>query len=111
MKMRLKKRKKRAGERNCARPWLPGIAALFVICGLILINSCTGYDPTLYPVYDVLHPSEAVQENPRGFFTVKDGEICNVEWTAPIEDGEYIIIDEAMGQWIGELKQAIKDMK
>ena len=41
----------------------------------------------------------------------KDGEMVNLEWTGEIEDGEYIIIDENMSQWIGELKQEIKKLR
>ena len=87
------------------------ILAAFVICGLIQTNSCTSYNPALYPSYDVLYPGEAVQKNPRGYFTIKDGAMMDLEWTGEIEDGEYIIIDENMSQWIGDLKQEIKRLR
>lgn len=51
-------------------------------------------------------------KNPRGYVTVKDGKITDVEWTGPAEDGDhYILIDENMAQWIGELKQEIKNLR
>ena len=111
MKKKSKKEKTRNGGRSSGRLLRPGILLLFVICGLILISSCTSYNPALYPSYDVLSPGEAVKKNPRGYFTIKDGEMVNLEWTGEIEDGEYIIIDENMSQWIGELKQEIKKLR
>ena len=111
MKKKSKKEKTRNGGRSSGRLLRPGILLLFVICGLILISSCTSYNPAFYPSYDVLSPGEAVKKNPRGYFTIKDGEMVNLEWTGEIEDGEYIIIDENMSQWIGELKQEIKKLR
>ena len=111
MKKKSKKRKAQVGGRSCGRLLRPGILLLFGICGLILISSCTSYNPALYPSYDVLYPGEAVKKNPRGYFTIKDGEMVNLEWTGEMEDGEYIVIDENMSQWIGELKQEIKKLR
>jgi len=70
-----------------------GIGTLLISCFLI-ISSCTHYDPTLYPGYDVLNPSAEVRLNP-------------IEFT---EDGN-VIVNEAFMLWVYELKEEIKRLR
>ncbi len=71
-----------------------GILAARVIFILLAIVgslvSCTGYDPALYPSYDVLNPGEAVRLNP-------------ISITA---DGNFVV-NGAFIQWVDELKAEV----
>lgn len=59
--------------------------SFFLIC-----SGCHGYDPTLYPGYDVLNPNEEVKKNPLGF-----------------DKDNNAIVNEAFMLWVYELKQEI----
>ena len=88
------------------------ILIVSAICFLIQTNSCTAYNPALYPGYDVLNPSAEVQKNPIAYIDVKDGEIVNIEWVnESVEDGKYNLINDAFFQWAYELKQEIKKLR
>ena len=88
------------------------ILGLSVIVFLIQTNSCTSYNPALYPGYDVLNPSDVVKENPIAYIDVKDGEIVNIEWVnESVEDGKYNLINDAFFQWTYDLKQEIKKLR
>ena len=88
------------------------ILGLSVIVFLIQTNSCTSYNPALYPGYDVLNPSAEVQKNPIAYIDVKDGEIVNVEWVnESVEDGKYNLVNDAFFQWTYDLKQEIKKLR
>jgi hypothetical protein len=82
-------RRTKAEGKKCGRLSRTGIlllcATFFLIC-----SACHSYDPTLYPGYDVLNPSEEVKKNPLGFD----------------QDGNAIV-NEAFMLWVYELKQEI----
>jgi hypothetical protein len=62
-----------------------------ILCvSFFFCNSCSRYNPSLYPSYDVLNPGPEVRLNPLGFD--KDGNI---------------IVNEAFWLWVDELKQEI----
>jgi hypothetical protein len=56
----------------------------------LICSGCHGYDPTLYPGYDVLNPNEEVKKNPLGF-----------------DKDNNAIVNEAFMLWVYELKQEI----
>jgi len=62
-----------------------------IIC---LSYSCTGYDPSLYPSYDVLNPGAEVKLNP---LSVTD-------------DGNFIV-NAAFLFWVNELKIEVKKLR
>lgn len=59
----------------------------------MLLNSCTGYNPNLYPSYDVLNPGPEVRLNP--LRVVEDGFVVNIA---------YI-------QWVDELQAEIVKLR
>jgi len=60
----------------------------------LICSACHSYDPTLYPGYDVLNPSEEARKSPLYF--IKD------------EDGNNLaVVNEAFMLWVYELKQEI----
>lgn len=87
---------------------------LFGICFLILINSCTAYNPSFYASYDVLNPNEAVRKNPHGWVDY-NGESFLVTWDEisgpPTVGKTYVIVDEHFLQWIKELKSEIQYLR
>lgn len=70
------------------------ILALLICVSICLSCSCTGYDPSLYPSYDVLNPGPEVKLNP---LRVTD-------------DGNFVV-NEAFLMWVGELKEEIKKLR
>jgi len=92
-----------------------GIASLFLICGLILTESCTPYNPAFYPSYDVLNPGPEVRKNPFGFVVWSEEEQAFVIlWKpgfTPDRAKEYILIDGLMSQWIDEVTEELKKRK
>ena len=83
-----------------------------MICGLICNIGCTQYNPSLFPSYDVLNPGPEVLENPLGFIYFDDkAQEFKIEWKADaiLDTSEnYVIINDAMSQWIRELKDALR---
>ena len=69
------------------------ILLLFALYFLIWIN-CTGYNPALFPSYDVLNPGPEVRENPLRI----------------TEDGNFVV-NKAFILWVDELKQEIKRLR
>jgi hypothetical protein len=59
-----------------------------------LTETCTGYNPALYPSYDVLNPGAEVRLNPLAF--TADGNV--------IVNGAFIL-------WVDELKGEIKKLR
>lgn len=51
------------GEKNFSKLARNAIWLLFVSCFIV---NCTGYNPDMYPSYDVLNPSDEVTVNPIG---------------------------------------------
>jgi len=100
--------------KNIIRLGKSGILLLFVTTFLILINSCTAYNPSFYPSYDVLNPGEAVRKNPQAWVDY-DGEKFTVTWDEAIGKPEigktYVIVDEAFIQWVRELKSEIQHLR
>lgn len=88
------------------------ILAVFAACFLIQTTNCTAYHPGNYPSYDVLSPSDIVQENPIAYVDIKDGKIANVSWTnISVEDGNYIVVNDAFWQWAYDLKREIQRLR
>lgn len=112
MKKKSRKSSLQSGEKLSGKQFALVILSLFVIVFLIQITNCTSYNPALYPSYDVLNPSETVQENPIAYIDVKDGEIVNIDWVnESTEDGNYIVVNDAFFQWAYDLKQEIKRLR
>ena len=61
------------------------ILALLISVSICIGISCAGYDPSLYPGYDLLNPGPEVRMNPLGI--VEMG-------TTIVDDGERIILEE-----------------
>ena len=79
------------------------IVVFFVSYGLT-ISSCSRYDPSLYPSYDVLNPGEEVRKNPVGW--IENGKVVNDAGEEIfIEKG--VIVNEAFSQWVVELRKEI----
>lgn len=99
-------------ERKCKRLLTIGTATLFLICGLVLTEACTAYNPSFYPSYDVLNPGPEVRENPFGFvFWSEDEQVFIIEWKPgylPDKTKKYILIDNLMSQWIDELTEELE---
>ena len=94
-------------ERHLKRLGRIIILILCVSSGLIL-NSCLKYDPSIYPIKDVLVPNEEVQKCPLGW--VVNGKVVNDAGEEIfIEDGA--IINEAFSQWVVELRKEIKRLR
>lgn len=60
----------------------------------MICSACHSYNPTLYPGYDVLNPSEEVKKNPLGFIDDETG-------------AHNAIVNQAFMLWVYELKQEI----
>ena len=80
-----------------------GSVAILILCvSFGLITSCTGYNPSFYPSYDVLNPGPEVQINPIAW--VKDGKVVDdADKEIMIQDG--IVVNEAFSLWVFELKE------
>ena len=92
-----------------------GTVSLFLICGSILIESCTPYNPAFHPSYDVLNPGPEVRANPHGFvvWSEEDQEF-RILWRPgrePDKTKEYILIDHSMSQWIDDVTEVLRNMK
>ena len=67
---------------------------MLLFVSICLSFSCTAYDPSLYPSYDVLNPGPEVKLNP---LRVTD-------------DGNFVV-NEAFIFWVQELKIEIKKLR
>ena len=83
-------------------------AALGLTC-----SACSTYTPPhLYGYYDVLRVSDAVKLNPIGFVHFDMDGDPYVDLNVPVQPGQnYVIVNEAFAQWVGELKQEIIDLR
>ena len=82
------------------------IVMIFMIC--FLSHSCTPYDPTLYPSYDVLNPGPEVTINPIAW--IKDGRIEDRDHNEIyIMDGT--VVNEAFMLWVYELKEEVEKLR
>ena len=70
------------------------VLALLIFVSICIGHSCVGYDPSLYPGYDVLNPGEEVKANP----------------LRVTEDGNFVV-NEAFLMWVHELKEEIKKLR
>jgi len=70
---------------------------------LLSVSFCTKYNPSFYPGYDTLNPSEEVRKNPVGVVTVvviieADGNKtykCTIWTDQELKDGKgYFVVDE-----------------
>jgi len=85
------KKTKSAGKRS----WLPWIVAILTLCAIcFLAESCSSYNPSLYPSYDCLNPGPEVRLNPLAF--TPDGNL---------------VVNQAFILWVDELKQEIKRLR
>ena len=82
-----------------------------MICGLILTESCTPYNPAFYPSYDVLNPGPEVRANPHGFVVwSEEDQAFIILWRPgrePDKAKEYIVIDKSMSQWIDDVAEEL----
>lgn len=79
---------------------------ILAIC--FLSHSCTPYDPTLYPSYDVRNPGPEVTINPIAW--IKDGRIEDRNHNEIyIADG--IVVNEAFMMWVYELKEEVEKLR
>ena len=105
----------RSDERKWPKLLKIGIVSLSAICGLILTESCTPYNPAFHPSYDVLNPRPEVRENPFGFVVwSEEAQSFIVLWKAgytPDKSKEYILIDRLMSQWIDDVTEALRKIK
>jgi hypothetical protein len=69
-------------------------AALLSLLFSTITSGCHGYNPALYPSYDVLNPGPEVRMNPLGFD--KDGNA---------------IVNQAFILWVYELKAEVKKLR
>jgi len=79
------------------RPSKTATGLLLLTCFLtfsLSLTSCHGYDPALYPSYDVLNPGAEVRMNPLSFDA----------------DGNAIV-NQAFLTWVYELKEEIKKLR
>jgi len=58
------------------------------------LNSCTQYNPALYPSYNVLVPGEEVLKNP-----------------IRVTDDGYFVVNKAYIQWVDELQAEIVKLR
>ena len=75
-----------------------------IVTGLVLLTcfltfslslaSCVGYNPSMFPSYDILNPSEEVKKNPLSFDA----------------DGNAIV-NLAFLTWVYELKEEVKKLR
>ena len=79
---------------------------ILTIC--FLSHSCTPYDPTLYPSYNILNPGPEVTINPIAW--IKDGRIEDRDHNEIyITDG--IVVNEAFMIWAYELKEEVEKLQ
>ena len=79
---------------------------ILTIC--FLSHSCTPYDPTLYPSYNILNPGPEVTINPIAW--IKDGRIEDRDHNEIyILDG--IVVNEAFMMWVYELKEEVEKLR
>lgn len=87
---------------------------------LLIGKSCTRYNPSFYPSYHVLNPSEAVRRNPLAIITVRvilDPEgnktyDLKLVTDQELQDGKsYLLVDENFMQHYEELKLTIKEIR
>lgn len=87
---------------------------LFVTFGLIL-NTCTPYNPALYPSYDVLNPGPEVRKNPVAWvYWSEEQQAFIVDFEdgfIPDKSKNYPVIDQFMSLWIDELTEEIKRLR
>jgi len=70
---------------------------------MVLGNSCTSYNPALYPGYDVLNPSD--KDSPMAI-VIYNGSQWVVEWAPtfkPDKTEVYYVVKQAFLQWNKEL--------
>ena len=71
---------------------------------------CTKYNPSFYPSYSVLNPSEAVRKNPLSVIEVtEEGEII-IHQDTEVGPGTYFIVDREFMMWVFELKNEIEKL-
>jgi len=71
-------------------------------------NTCTAYNPSLYPSYDVLNPGPEVAANPIAYINagkVEDRDHNEIH----IVDG--YVVNEAFMMWAYELKEEVKKLR
>ena len=77
-----------------------------MIC--FLSHSCTPYDPTLYPSYDVLNPGPEVTINPIAYVNAGKVEDSNHN---EIYILDAYVVNETFMMWVYELKEEIKKLR
>lgn len=71
------------------------ILVALMLFGIICLSySCTGYDPSLYPGYDLLNPGPEVKLNP-----------------IRVTDDNNFVVNSAFLFWVNELKAEIKKLR
>lgn len=73
------------------------------------LSSCTAYNPSMYPSYDVLNPGPEVRLNPIGFVT--PGTMIEVDGKKVEAAETYTVVNDAFMMWVFELKEEIKKLR
>ncbi len=75
-------------------------------------NSCTKYNPSFYPSYDVLNPGEKVRRNPLTIVEMTDQGIVPKTSAAALEIGKrYFLVDEHFMQHYNELWREVERLR
>lgn len=82
------------------------VVAIFTI--FCLGHSCTAYNPSFFPSYDILNPGPEVTVNPVAY--VKNGKIEDRDHNEIyILDG--YVVNEAFMMWVYELKEEVEKLR
>lgn len=76
--------------------WALAITLVFL---LFALAGCTVYNPSLYPSYDVLNPSEKVRVNPLSTFP------------DPVTGEQMFVVNSAFFLWVQELKEEVLKLR
>lgn len=76
--------------------WILSIVFTFF---LLSLAGCTGYNPSLYPSYDILNPGEQVRVNPLSTFP------------DPITGEQLFAVNSAFLLWVQELKDEVLKLR
>lgn len=73
--------------------------ALILVFLLFALAGCSAYNPSLFPGYDTLNPSEKVRVNPLSTFP------------DPVTGEQLFVVNSAFLLWVDELKQEVLKLR
>ena len=87
------------------------LSTVTLVALLLFGNSCTSYNPALYPGYDVLNPSD--KDSPMAIVFYEDGKWV-VDWDPTFEPDEtevYYVVKQFFLQWNKDLQLAVQRLR